>query len=83
MVLQSQSLQRYQIRFQVSILLLLFGYFYTSGHAFNHYFSGLARSLFMGIDQFIFFVLPSLVWGKLYSYWAVELFHLPIFAIIL
>jgi len=34
----------------------------------------------MGIDQFIFGYLPSLVWGKLYSYWAIqELFHFAYF----
>ena len=74
---------RYQILsfFRGLYPVLLFGYFYTSGHAFNRIiFRDWLDPFFMGIDQFIFGYLPSLVWGKLYSYWAIqELFHFAYF----
>lgn len=61
--------------------VLLFGYFYTSGHAFNRIiFRDWLDPFFMRIDQFIFGYLPSLTWGKVYSHWAVqELFHFAYF----
>jgi len=74
---------RYQILsfFRGLYPVLLFGYFYTSGHAFNRIiFRDWLDPFFMGIDQFIFGYLPSLVWGKLYSHWAIqELFHFAYF----
>ncbi len=74
---------RYQILsfFRGLYPVLLFSYFYTSGHAFNRIiFRDWLDPFFMGIDQFIFGYLPSLVWGKLYSYWAIqELFHFAYF----
>ncbi len=75
--------KRYQILsfFRGLYPVLLFGYFYTSGHAFNRIiFRDWLDPFFMGIDQFIFGYLPSLVWGKLYYYWAIqELFHFAYF----
>ena len=61
--------------------VLLFGYFYTSGHAFNRIiFRDWLDPFFMSIDKYIFGYLPSLVWGKLYTHWAVqELFHFAYF----
>ena len=74
---------RYQILsfFRGLYPVLLFSYFYTSGHAFNRIiFRDWLDPFFMGIDQFIFGYLPSLVWGKLYSHWAIqELFHFAYF----
>jgi membrane-associated phospholipid phosphatase len=57
--------------------VLLFGYFFTSGHAFNRIiFSNWLDPWFMNIDNSIFGYLPSLEWGKSYPNVVLqELFH--------
>jgi len=61
--------------------VLLFGYFFTSGHAFNRIiFTDWLDPWFMGIDKSVFGYYPSLVWGKTFSNVAAqELFHFAYF----
>lgn len=61
--------------------VLLFGYFFTSGHAFNRIiFRDWLDPWFMSIDKSIFGYYPSLEWGKIWSQtWAQELFHAAYF----
>ncbi|HPB18295.1 MAG TPA: phosphatase PAP2 family protein [Candidatus Cloacimonas sp.] len=61
--------------------VFLFGYFYTSGYAFNRIlFRDWLDPFFMKIDKAIFGYLPSIVWGKHYAHWAIqELFHFAYF----
>jgi hypothetical protein len=61
--------------------VLLFGYFFTSGHAFNRIIvSDWLDPWFMSIDKGVFGYYPSLEWGKTYSNWAIqELFHFAYF----
>jgi membrane-associated phospholipid phosphatase len=61
--------------------VLLFGYFYTSGHIFNRIiFRDWLDPWFMRIDYSIFGYYPSLEWGKTFSNWIIhEVFHLAYF----
>lgn len=61
--------------------VLLFGYFFTSGHAFNRIiFSDWLDPWFMQIDKSIFGYYPSLIWGTAYHHWLLqELFHFAYF----
>ncbi len=61
--------------------VLLFGYFFTSGHVFNRIiFINWLDPWFMSLDKSIFGYYPSLTWGQTYSQWAVqELFHFAYF----
>ncbi len=61
--------------------VLLFGYFYTSGHVFNRIiFRDWLDPWFMGIDKSIFGYYPSLLWGQVYSHWLIqEVFHAAYF----
>ena len=61
--------------------VLLFGYFFTSSHAFNRIlFTSWQDPFFMQIDKAIFGYYPSLVWGIKYNSWALqELFHFAYF----
>ena len=61
--------------------VLFFGFFYTSGHAFNRIvFSQWLDPIFMGWDKAIFGYYPSLEWGQWYSGWFFqELFHCAYF----
>lgn len=61
--------------------VFLFGYFFTSGHAFNRIIvSDWLDPWFMQIDKSVFGYYPSLEWGKTYSNWAIqELFHFAYF----
>jgi len=61
--------------------VLMFGYFYTSGHAFNRIiFHNWLDPWFMGIDKAIFGYYPSLEWGKTLSHWLFqEVFHCAYF----
>jgi membrane-associated phospholipid phosphatase len=59
----------------------LFGYFYTSGHAFNRIlFPDWLDPFFYRIDHAIFGYYPSLEWGQMLGHWFwQELFHLAYF----
>lgn len=61
--------------------IALFGYFFTSGYSVNQIiFTSWLDPFFMQIDQSIFGYLPSLEWGKSYSYPLLsELFHFAYF----
>ncbi len=61
--------------------VLLFGYFYTSGHVFNRIiFRDWLDPWFMGIDKSIFGYYPSLEWGQVYTHWLIqEIFHFAYF----
>jgi membrane-associated phospholipid phosphatase len=61
--------------------VMLFGYFFISGHSVNRIiFGDWIDPFFRDIDQAIFGYLPSLEWGKRYAHWAVsELFHFAYF----
>lgn len=61
--------------------VLLFEFFYTSGHAFNRIiFTDWLDPWFMGIDLKLFGYYPSLEWGVKYSNWLLqELFHFAYF----
>lgn len=69
-------------RFARSIYpVFMFGYFYSSGFAFNRVLLGdWVDPFFYRIDEAIFGYLPSMVWGVKYSHWAIsELFHFAYF----
>lgn len=59
----------------------LFGYFYTSGHAFNRIiFTDWQDPFFMNIDLKLFGYLPSLMWGQWHDSLLIsELFHFAYF----
>lgn len=61
--------------------VLLFGYFFTSSHAFNQIiFTDWLDPWFMNIDKSVFGYYPSLEWGKTFNYVALqELFHFAYF----
>ncbi len=61
--------------------VLLFGYFFLSGHAVNRIiFGDWIDPFFQRIDQAIFGYLPSMQWGLRYGHWAIsELFHFAYF----
>lgn len=61
--------------------VLLFGYFFTSSHAFNRIiFHDWLDPWFMAVDKSVFGYYPSLEWGKeLSQAWAQELFHAAYF----
>lgn len=61
--------------------VMLFGYFFLSGHSVNRIlFGDWIDPFFQRIDQAIFGYLPSLEWGKRYAHWAIsELFHFAYF----
>lgn len=61
--------------------VLFFGFFYTSGHAFNRIIFGhWLDEWFMSIDKAIWGYYPSLMWGQWFSGWFYqELFHCAYF----
>lgn len=61
--------------------IALFGYFFTSGHAFNRViFTDWLDPFFMKADLSLFGYLPSLEWGVRYnSLWISEIFHFAYF----
>lgn len=61
--------------------VLLFGYFFTSGYAFNRViFPNWLDPWFMQIDKSIFGYYPSMLWGTKYNHWLLqELFHFAYF----